>query len=79
MPPPDIVARLRHQLALHFGGTIESWPDDRTLTSGIDSLAALDFVFAVQKEFGVTITDELAFSSTTVADMIRWLEEHATR
>ena len=62
----------------HFGGTSADWPDDRLL-SGIDSLAALDFVFAVEKDFGVSIRDELTWASVNVGDMVEWLENNQTK
>lgn len=41
---------------------------------GVDSLGALDVVFAVENEFGITIEDQTAAGIRTVSDIVAGVE-----
>ncbi len=44
---------------------------------GADSLDTVELVMAFEEEFGIDIPDEDAEKMATVADAIRYLEEHS--
>ena len=44
---------------------------------GADSLDTVELVMAFEEEFGIDIPDEDAEKMSTVADAIRYLEEHS--
>lgn len=49
-------------------------PDTRLTELGIDSLDALNILFALEESFGITIPDEQARSIRTVDDMVTTIE-----
>ena len=44
---------------------------------GADSLDTVELVMAVEEEFGVEISDEMAEKAQTVADLVNFVKEHA--
>ena len=46
---------------------------------GADSLDVVEFVMAVEQEFGITIPDDEASKLTTVGDAVKFIEAHAKK
>ena len=49
-------------------------PDTQLADLGIDSLDALNILFAIEESFGITIPDEQARSIRTVDDMVTTIQ-----
>jgi acyl carrier protein len=71
----DTLARIRalaaKELAIDAGGLDPGAPLD---TLGIDSLGFLEFMFKVEEEFGVSVSDEKLKSIKTLADLERHVQ-----
>ena len=71
----DTLARIKDLAAKEFsidpGGLDPSAPLD---TLGIDSLSFIEFMFKVEEEFGISVSDESLKGIKTLAD----LERHVT-
>jgi acyl carrier protein len=68
----DTLGRIRHLAAKEFSinpdGLDPSAPLD---TLGIDSLSFIEFMFKVEEEFGVSVSDEDLKAIKTLADLER--------
>jgi acyl carrier protein len=71
----DTLARIRalaaKEFAIDAGGLDPGAPLD---TLGIDSLGFLEFMFKVEEEFGVSVSDEKLKSIKTLADLERHVQ-----
>ena len=68
----DTLARIKDMAAREFsidpGGLDPAAPLD---TLGVDSLSFIEFMFKIEEEFGVTVSDEDLKSIKTLADLER--------
>jgi acyl carrier protein len=79
MPDEKIRGRVRALLAEHCGAPEASLNDHSTPqnTPGWDSAANLNFVAAIEDEFGVTIATRDAIRLRSLGDFAAYLEAHA--
>ena len=69
----DTLGRIRQLAAKEFSISTEGLDPNAPLdTLGIDSLSFIEFMFKVEEEFGVSVSDEDLKSIKTLAD----LEKH---
>jgi acyl carrier protein len=68
----DTLARIRQLAAQEFSINPEGLDPDAPLDAlGIDSLSFIEFMFKVEEEFGVSVSDEDLKSIKTLADLER--------
>lgn len=77
----DIAARIRQILARHIPIDLSRLhPDDRLCADirmdELDSMATVEFVLAVEKEFGISISDSAAKDMRTLRDVIDYVSTH---
>jgi acyl carrier protein len=79
MEPSDILKKLETLVTSVCSHRIENFkPESRFVEDlGMDSLDVVEFIMAVEEEFGIDLPDEEAEKLPAVADMVRYLEEHA--
>lgn len=53
-------------------------PDVSFEDLGLDSLSQIELATLLQKEFGVTISDDDIDGMASVADVVNWLEQQGT-
>lgn len=70
------VNRIKQIIADEIGKNVEEITEEKDLVKdlGVDSLDAVEFIMAMEEEFGVTITDEEGSAIKTVADVIKLVE-----
>jgi acyl carrier protein len=76
----QVIERARHALARELSVAPESIRDDMDIDAelGLDSLDRLRLVFAMEKEFGVTIPDGVDFEDRSFGAVVRRLLAVAT-
>jgi len=68
----DTLARIRQLAAQEFSITPEGFDPGAPLDAlGIDSLSFIEFMFKVEEEFGVSVSDEDLKSIKTLSDLER--------
>ena len=68
----DTLERIRNLAAKEFSLNAEALDPSAQLDSlGIDSLSFIEFMFKVEEEFGVTVSDEDLKSIKTLGDLER--------
>jgi acyl carrier protein len=64
---PETLERVREIVASYLGIPRETIADDAPLPNlGVDSLSALEIVFRIEEEFGVSVPDERVLEFTTL-------------
>ena len=71
----DTLARIRRLAGQEFSIDAEGLDSKAPLDAlGIDSLSFIEFMFKVEEEFGVSVSDEELKSIKTLADLERHVE-----
>ncbi len=75
----DIAERVKKIVVEHLGVEPDKVTEGASFIDdlGADSLDTVELVMAFEEEFGLDIPDEDAEKMSTVADAIRYLEEHS--
>jgi acyl carrier protein len=74
-PVDSILPRVQHLLRDHFDLATEKLLPDQCLTDlGIDSLAAIEFLFKLEDDFDISLADERG-DFRTVADIASIVEK----
>lgn len=72
MPAMDTLARIKDMAAKEFSIDPAGLDPKAPLDSlGVDSLSFIEFMFKIEEEFGVTVSDEDLKSIKTLADLER--------
>jgi acyl carrier protein len=76
----SIEERVKAIIVNKLGVESEKVTREATFTNdlGADSLDTVELIMEFEKEFGISIPDEVAEKIETVGDAIRYIEEHAT-
>jgi len=71
----DTLARIRQLAGREFSIDAEGLDPKAPLDAlGIDSLSFIEFMFKVEEEFGVSVSDEALKSIKTLSDLARHVE-----
>jgi acyl carrier protein len=78
-PDSDLADRIRTIVSEQFGVDMdEVTPDSNILDDlGADSLDVVEFVMTLEDVFDIEVPDEAAESIRTIADVERYVAEHA--
>lgn len=79
MSDADVEAKVEEILREQRELPAEIDPDAPLTDYGIDSLDALNVMFAVEETFGISIPDERARAIRTMRDMVEAINELASR
>ena len=76
----SIEERVKAIIVNKLGVESEKVTREATFTNdlGADSLDTEELIMEFEKEFGISIPDEVAEKIETVGDAIKYIEEHAT-
>lgn len=76
----SIEERVKSIIINKLGVEPEKVTREATFTNdlGADSLDTVELIMEFEKEFGISIPDEVAEKIETVGDAIKYIEEHAT-
>jgi acyl carrier protein len=76
----SIEERVKAIIVNKLGVESEKVTREATFTNdlGADSLDTVELIMEFEKEFGISIPDEVAEKIETVGDAIKYIEEHAT-
>jgi acyl carrier protein len=76
----SIEERVKAIIVNKLGVEAEKVTREATFTNdlGADSLDTVELIMEFEKEFGISIPDEVAEKIETVGDAIKYIEEHAT-
>lgn len=76
MNGPTTLERVQNVLRMEVDRDRDDFPPEARLIGdlGMDSLDEIEFVMAVEEEFGVDITDEEAEQLQTVGDVVTLME-----
>ncbi len=85
MMTSDTLPLVRQCLAISQGYESEEWTDEEYPEScdlddlGFDSLELVDFILALEKAFGIGISDDEADEvvGMTIGEIVKWVEESA--
>ena len=76
----DLVDRIRSIVADQLGVELVDCSADASILDdlGADSLDVVELVMAIEDEFDIEVPDEAAESIRTIADVERYVAEHAS-
>ncbi|MCS7161975.1 MAG: acyl carrier protein [Bacteroidia bacterium] len=76
----SIEERVRNIIVSKLGVEPEKVTHEATFTNdlGADSLDTVELIMEFEKEFGISIPDEVAEKIETVGDAIKYIQEHAS-
>ncbi|MCS6895815.1 MAG: acyl carrier protein [Bacteroidia bacterium] len=76
----NIEERVKNIIVSKLGVEAEKVTREATFTNdlGADSLDTVELIMEFEKEFGISIPDEVAEKIETVGDAIKYIEEHAS-
>ena len=79
-PDSDLADRIRTIVSEQFGVNMaEVTPDSNILDDlGADSLDVVELVMTLEDEFDIEVPDEAAEAIRTIADVERYVAEHAS-
>lgn len=73
-----IFEKVKKMLAEQLGVDENTIREDSLLAEdlGADSLDAIDIVMSIEDEFGIEVPDEVVESMSTVADIVKFIEDN---
>lgn len=73
-----IFEKVKKMLAEQLGVDENTIREDSLLAEdlGADSLDAIDIVMSIEDEFGIEVPDEVIESMSTVADIVKFIEDN---
>ncbi|MCX8111922.1 MAG: acyl carrier protein [Bacteroidia bacterium] len=76
----SIEERVKNIIVNKLGVEAEKVTREATFTNdlGADSLDTVELIMEFEKEFGISIPDEVAEKIETVGDAIKYIEEHVS-
>lgn len=73
-----IFEKVKKMLAEQLGVDENTIREDSLLAEdlGADSLDAIDIIMSIEDEFGIEVPDEVVESMSTVADIVKFIEDN---